>query len=88
MHTSWKQVHKLESCKVFTKRWLFGANCYSSYCWFPEQATEDSRLASGLVATHYESEVLCLYIVWSLYICIFSLSLGRSGHQGLDPVSC
>ena len=54
----------------------------------PEVATEDSRLVPGLVAARYGSEVLFLCVVWPLSICIFSLSLGRSGHQGLDPVSC
>ena len=79
-HTSWEAVRYLPSVGYLEPV------ATAVIVWFPEQATEDSRLAPGLVATHYE--VLFLYIVWSLSICIFSLSLGRSGHQGLDPVSC
>ena len=81
-HTNWEAVRYLPSVGYLEPI------ATAVIVWFPELAAEESRLAPGLVATHYESEVLFLYLVWSLSVCIFDLSLGRSGHQGLDPVSC
>lgn len=54
----------------------------------PELATEEGRLVPGGIAADYGSEVLFLYGVWPLSICIFG-AIGQESdkYQKLHSVS-
>ena len=75
-HTSWEDVRYLPSVGYLEPV------ATAVIVWFPVQATEDSRLAPGLVATDYE--VLFLHMVKSMVIVhlyIWSL-IGQEWSSG------